>query len=136
MASARQRNVNVFSKREENNVHVNAKNGMFFPFLPSHFCLQRTLRTIYGKKGDWTFYGKQSQRGSIQVRPAHSLFESEHIGGCHFEHAKKLHRTRVLRYICEAQGGFDSLFASASDGSVFQTQKQKLVVSSQKTNWR
>src|SRR6266702_2165817 len=29
------------SFREENNVHVNAKNVMFFPFLPSRFCLQR-----------------------------------------------------------------------------------------------
>lgn len=73
------------------------------------------LRTIYGKKGDWTCYGKQSQRGSIQVRPAKTRFESEHIGGCHFEHAKELHRTRVVRCICEAQSGFDSLFASASD---------------------
>ncbi len=88
------------------------------------------------KKGDWTFYGKQSQRGSIQVRPAHSSMESERIGGCHFEHANKLYRTKVVRCICQAQSGFDSLLASASDGSVFQTQKQKLVVSYQKTNWR
>jgi hypothetical protein len=94
------------------------------------------LRTIYGKKGDWTCYGKQSQRGSIQVRTAQSRFESEHIGGCHFEHAKKLHRTRVVRCLCDAQSGFDYFFASASNGSVFQTQKQKLVVSYQKTNWR
>jgi hypothetical protein len=30
------------AKREVNNVHVHAKNGTFFPFLPSRFCLQRT----------------------------------------------------------------------------------------------
>ena len=88
------------------------------------------------KKGDWTCYGKQSQRESIQVRPAKTRFESEHIGGCHFEHANKLHGTRVLRCMCEAQSGFDSLFASASDGRVFQTQKQKLVVFYLKTKWR
>ncbi len=33
--------------------------------------------TIYGKKGDWTFYGKKSQHGSIQVRLAHGTFEAE-----------------------------------------------------------
>jgi hypothetical protein len=88
------------------------------------------------KKSDWTCYGKQKQRGSIQVRPIHSRFESAPIGGCNCEHAKKWYGTRVLRCMCEAQSGFDLLFASASDGRVFQTQKQKLVVFSQKTNWR
>jgi hypothetical protein len=38
-AWARQRNVNVISKRVGNNVHVSAKNGTFFPFFPSRFCL-------------------------------------------------------------------------------------------------
>jgi hypothetical protein len=119
-------------------VKQNATHPATFCFQSHHLVLcQLTcpLRTIYGKKVDWTFYGKQSQRGSIQVRPALSRFESEHIGGCHFEHAQKLHRTRVLHCMCEARSGFDSLFASASDGSVFQTQQQKFVVSYQKTNW-
>jgi hypothetical protein len=44
VASERQRNVNVFSKTEENNVHVRAKNVMFFPFLASRFCLKRPVR--------------------------------------------------------------------------------------------
>ncbi len=42
VASEPQRNVNVFSKTEENNVRVLAKNLTFFPFLASCFCLQRT----------------------------------------------------------------------------------------------
>jgi hypothetical protein len=42
VASTRQHNLNVFSKTEENNVHVNAKNVAFFPFLASCFCLSRT----------------------------------------------------------------------------------------------